>query len=57
MFCKENLALMEADGISYILACKLKSLKKSFQKQLLNDEFHPEKICNELHCCKRKPSV
>ncbi len=52
MFCKENLALMEVNGISYIIACKLKSLKKSFQGQLLNDEFHPEKVCNEQHWCK-----
>ncbi|MFA5625517.1 MAG: IS1634 family transposase [Bradymonadales bacterium] len=47
MFSKANLALMDAEGISYIVACKLKSLSKKVKDSILNDTYDKCVIENE----------
>lgn len=51
MFSEENLAEMDKEGVQYIVAAKLKTMKASTRNEILknNDIFRPT-ICNDEFC-------
>jgi transposase len=41
MFSEHNLSLLEGEGIKYIVAAKLKAMKRSLHQEILDDSFCP----------------
>lgn len=48
MFNEDNLSLMEKEGISYIVAAKLRSVSKPIKDAILTNEFRPLVANNEF---------
>jgi len=56
MFNKDNLALMDAEGVKYIVAARLRSLPKKLKEDILESyDFNPTVIENEFHWLKEFP--
>jgi transposase len=50
MFSASNLEYMEELGVKYVVAAKLKSLKRGMQEAILNSNtFRPRKVANEMY--------
>lgn len=53
MFSEENLAMMDSEGIRYIVASRLRRLPKELREQIINSEdFTPAVIEDEFHWVK-----
>jgi len=52
MFNEKNLSKMDELGISYIVAAKLKTLPKNLKEDILNSDYKPAVIHDELHWTK-----
>lgn len=50
MFTEDNLNEMESEGFKYIVACKLKSLRKSFKEKILSDQDYVASVVEEDLC-------
>jgi len=49
MFNKTNLELMDSEGISYIVAAKLKSLPELIKDQIVGDDYKATVVNDEIH--------
>ena len=50
MFSEKNLALLEKEGIRYIVGAKLKKMGKDIEEEIFNDEgYDTDVIFNQLH--------
>lgn len=52
MFNRKNLDLMDNEGISYVVAAKLKTLAKIKREEILSNDYRPSVVSEELHWLK-----